>query len=184
MGYLNLYYTPVFVVLTAGVVFLSYPLLQRAIVAIYDRARSIRQGGVSGVYAGAMTFLALLALYLLFLVTTGKGLLPGGGHDYYTHYFPYYLGRGEEPRHLAQRCMVSLLLLKGAGLIPELFLTTRSPRSLSPSCSLSFHAYICFPYQESRTIIIGPWWRSFFPCAFAWTPDAVSSKSSTYSWAH
>ncbi len=117
MGYLNLYYAPVFVVLTSCVVFFSYPLLQRAIVAIYDRARSIRGKGVSGVYACAMTFLVLVALYLLFLVTAGKGLLPGGGHDYYTHYFPYYIDVVKNHGIWPNDAWYHYYYSKGAGLV-------------------------------------------------------------------
>jgi hypothetical protein len=88
LGYLNLYTLPVAIAVTLPMVVLSYQPLREAGAEI---ARSVTLRDLAG-DGSAMPGLILLglvpvALALLFIV---KGLYPGGGHDYFTHYFYYF----------------------------------------------------------------------------------------------
>lgn len=173
MGYLNLYYAPVFMVLTSCVVFLSYPLVERAVVAVHGKVQSIRGRGVSKIYACAMTFLVLIALYLLFLVTTGKGLLPGGGHDYYTHYFPYYLDVVKSHGIWPNDAWYHYYYSKGAGLI---FLSMLLTDPLAPQLvTLLFFVFSCLLlFSLIRKISDDYHWPMvaivLYLAAFVWTP--------------
>jgi hypothetical protein len=84
LGYLNLYAVPVAIVITVPAVALSYPSAHDAISQCWrgiSRWRSLRRPQrVMIVSIGVIGALLLLV----------KGLYPGGGHDYYTHYFYYY----------------------------------------------------------------------------------------------
>ena len=94
LGYLGLYTLPVAVALTLPVVCLSYAPAGAAAVDL-PRMLAKAPGQGQGGFTWLLLFLATSALAALLLV---KGLYPGGGHDYFTHYF-YYLqaviGRGD-----------------------------------------------------------------------------------------
>jgi hypothetical protein len=90
LGFLNLYYYWVFALGSVGLVAWSSaeagPTLgvwRSALAAMLWRDR--RTGRRLAVWL-VFACLALTAGVLLVV----KGLYPGGGHDYYTHYFPYY----------------------------------------------------------------------------------------------
>jgi hypothetical protein len=85
-GFLDLYTAPIAIALTLPVVILSYVPARAAADDIYRKVtRADRLGG------GALKWLLLafagIAFVTLLLV---KGLYPGGGHDYFTHYFYYF----------------------------------------------------------------------------------------------
>jgi hypothetical protein len=88
LGYLNLYTVPVAIVVTLPMVVLTYQPMRDAAAEI---ARNVTLRDLAG-DGSAMPGLILLGLVpvtfaLLFIV---KGLYPGGGHDYFTHYFYYF----------------------------------------------------------------------------------------------
>jgi hypothetical protein len=84
LGYLNLYTVPAAIVLTLPLVIFSYIPARAAACDIYRAVAT--HGGVDKI-DWMLLALAAVALIALLLV---KGLYPGGGHDYFTHYF-YYL---------------------------------------------------------------------------------------------
>ena len=90
LGYLNLYATGVAVALTLPVVALSYGHFSAALNAL-SRAAVERDAVARNLGGGVVTWLLILlaaqAFVMLLLV---KGLYPGGGHDYFTHYAYYY----------------------------------------------------------------------------------------------
>lgn len=88
LGYLNLYTLPVAVAVTVPMVVLTYQPMRDAAVEIV-RSVTLRDlaGDASATPGLILLALVPLALALLFMV---KGLYPGGGHDYFTHYFYYF----------------------------------------------------------------------------------------------
>jgi hypothetical protein len=90
LGYFSLYTVPVALVITVPVVAASFSDVR----ATYrDVMRSVRDDGAPrrnfgpGPLGWLVAAIAALDLVVLLLV---KGLYPGGGHDYYTHYFYYF----------------------------------------------------------------------------------------------
>jgi hypothetical protein len=88
-GYARLYDRPAAVVLTVPLVAASAPHL---LTTCREIAGGVRRAGRASTIceraaAAATVALCLTVALLLFVV---KGLYPGGGHDYYTHYFPFY----------------------------------------------------------------------------------------------
>jgi hypothetical protein len=84
LGYLDLYTLPVAIAVTLPLVVLSYVPARAAACDIYHAVITLR--GLDGL-DWLLLALAAIAIIMLLLV---KGLHPGGGHDYFTHYF-YYL---------------------------------------------------------------------------------------------
>ena len=85
LGYLGLYVRPVAAAITIPVAAASYP----AMASVFrDAARRVpgywKNADQSACAAVGFVLFAMVALLLT------KGLYPAGGHDYYTHYFPYY----------------------------------------------------------------------------------------------
>lgn len=86
LGQYNLYYTSVLMGITSCVVLVSAPhFLQMFNEARMQLAQNFRHASHVSLFSTAAI---LIALTLLMMV---RGLYPGGGGDYYTHYFPYYL---------------------------------------------------------------------------------------------
>jgi hypothetical protein len=85
LGYLNLYTVPVAVAVTLPFVALSWPNVTHAFSAF--RWRAVVGPGVSF----RVTLSVVLVAIFGFLLLMTKGLYPAGGHDYFTHYFQYYL---------------------------------------------------------------------------------------------
>src|SRR6478609_9589769 len=84
LGYLNLYTVPVAIAISLPAVALSYPSARDAIsccwhsIPVWHNLQWERRLTIAGIgLAGALVLLI-------------KGLYPGGGHDYYNHYFYYY----------------------------------------------------------------------------------------------
>ena len=84
LGYLDLYTVPAAIVVTLPLVILSYVPARAAACDIY---RAVATEGGLDKLDWVLLALAAVAFIALLLV---KGLYPGGGHDYFTHYF-YYL---------------------------------------------------------------------------------------------
>ena len=84
LGYLDLYTVPVAIAVTLPLVILSYIPARAAACDIYHAVITLRE---LDRLDWLLLALAAIAIIMLLLV---KGLYPGGGHDYFTHYF-YYL---------------------------------------------------------------------------------------------
>jgi hypothetical protein len=83
LGYLDLYNVPIAIAVTLPLVILSYVPARAATCEIYHGVITAR--GRDGFDFLLLAF-ATIAISMLLLV---KGLYPGGGHDYFTHYFYY-----------------------------------------------------------------------------------------------
>ena len=84
LGYLNLYTVPAAISVTLPFVALSWPVIILPLKTF--RWRAVVGPGVSF----RVTLSAALVVVFSFLLLMTKGLYPGGGHDYFTHYFQYY----------------------------------------------------------------------------------------------
>lgn len=84
LGYLDLYTVPTAIVLTLPPVIYSYIPARTAACDIY---RALATHGSLDKLDWMLLVLAAVTVIALLLI---KGLYPGGGHDYFTHYF-YYL---------------------------------------------------------------------------------------------
>jgi len=80
LGLNGLYLKPIAVTLSFGVMLLSIPHLSFCLREAYGAITTAPRKNVPWIAAIAIAVAA-------FLLT--KGLYPGGGHDYYNHYFPY-----------------------------------------------------------------------------------------------
>jgi hypothetical protein len=85
LGYLNLYTAPVAIAVTIPAVIYAYPDALTAVSAFRRRLFSLR---AADRHDRIMACCIAVAAVLLLVI---KGLYPGGGHDYYTHYFYYHL---------------------------------------------------------------------------------------------
>ena len=90
LGYLNLYTFRVAVIISLPLVVLSYADVRTFSKDAY-RAFASGSAIVSDIGTGSLGWLlfgfACVGFIVLLLI---KGLFPGGGHDYFTHYFYYY----------------------------------------------------------------------------------------------
>jgi hypothetical protein len=85
-GYLDLYSVPIAVAVTLPLIVLSYVPARAAAVEIYRRIARVGRHRL-----GALDWLLLALIGIAFAaLLLVKGLYPGGGHDYYTHYFYYF----------------------------------------------------------------------------------------------
>ena len=90
LGYLNLYRPAVAVLIAGPIVAVSY----RDLSAILGQARDgiVRYFRSNSVFVNATTVVAFVAvLFFGAVLLAVKGLYPQGGHDYYLHYFQFYL---------------------------------------------------------------------------------------------
>jgi hypothetical protein len=89
LGYLDLYTVPVAIAVTLPLVILSYAPAREA---ADDICRAVKADDVThdlgpDPLGWILLILAAVTFGMLLLV---KGLYPGGGHDYFTHYFYYF----------------------------------------------------------------------------------------------
>jgi hypothetical protein len=83
LGYLDLYTVPIAIALTVPLAILSYAPARDAASEIYLAVIMNRR------LNGFDWFLLALAASVIVMLLVVKGLYPGGGHDYFTHYFYY-----------------------------------------------------------------------------------------------
>ncbi len=84
LGYAGLYSRPVMLVVSVPAVALSYPHVRELVLGLHAFRRHHRAAWTSKTVALASIIAALFLAVLMI-----KGLYPGGGHDYFTHYFHY-----------------------------------------------------------------------------------------------
>jgi hypothetical protein len=109
LGYANLYTAPTAVILTLPMVLLAYDPAQDAARDIY---RTLTSSSLGRLNWALLALVAVTASELLLV----KGLYPGGGHDYFTHYF-YYLETATERHGLwPNEVWYHYYYSKGAGL--------------------------------------------------------------------
>jgi hypothetical protein len=130
-GLVGLYETPLAFAITIAAILVSIPhlivcteagasALARAWMSSAIFVGSIRQNATFG-FCRAAKFLVqwLVWIAVALAVTTFllvKGLYPGGGHDYYNHYFPYYLRVIQTGSILPNDVWYHFYLSKGDGL--------------------------------------------------------------------
>lgn len=115
LGYGTFYTRPVAVALTLPVVAIASPRILRLARELRSSRLgdgTVRPGSIvkAGGWAGVLT----LGLFLVVLMI--KGLYPGGGHDYFTHYFYYDLAVTERGNLGPNEVWTHYYYSKGAGL--------------------------------------------------------------------
>lgn len=110
LGYLNLYTVPVAIALTLPFVALSWPHFRDALTVF--RWQAVAGEGVSF----RVTLGAASVVIFGFLLLITKGLYPSGGHDYFTHYFQYYMAVIERGGIWPNEVWYHYYYSKGAGL--------------------------------------------------------------------
>ncbi len=173
MGYMGLYYRSLVAALSGVVVFLSYPFLLRALAYVRGRAALLWGGQHSLIGVFGVSFLCAVALFLLCLIAAGKGLFPGGGHDYYTHYFPYYLEVIKNHNIWPNDVWYHYYYSKGSGLV---FLSMLLTDPLSPQVvtMVFFTVSAVVVYSLLRKMTGSTVWSLMavvlYLAAFVWTP--------------
>ena len=131
LGYLDLYTVPVAIAVTLPLVILSYVPARAAACDIYHAVITLR-----GLDRLDWLLLALAAIAIIMLLLV-KGLYPGGGHDYFTHYFYYLQAVIERGGLWPNDVWYHYYYDKGAGLF---FLGVSDDRSPRPAaCDLLIH---------------------------------------------
>jgi hypothetical protein len=85
LGYLGLYTRTTAVLITAPLVAASAPHFLQTAQGAFEALRRLRLGDGLHVIAATVTLAAAASLLIV------KGLYPAGGHDYFTHYFYYFV---------------------------------------------------------------------------------------------
>ena len=135
LGFLNLLYYWLFVLGSIGLVAWSSAEAGPT-VAVWGQAIAailVRDSRPGRKLAHGVAFLCVALLAVVLLLT--KGLYPGGGNDYYTHYFPYFrhvlLSHGLWPNDVWYHFFYS----KGATItISSMLLTDMEAPQSSPIC--------------------------------------------------
>jgi hypothetical protein len=194
LGYLNLITLSVMIALTLPVVVMSF--------GEFRTVRRLLQGRLGESKSGGFIW-ALLALSLSALLLT-KGLYPGGGHDYYTHYFYSYLAVLDSGGIWPNDVWYHYYYSKGAGLFfLAMLLTDPLAPQLVTFCFVAVSALVVFLFIEHfakntwwpfagtflffSLLIYSPGWGEFeklhefntvFVIASLWaTAEALSGKS-------
>jgi hypothetical protein len=84
LGLANLYYRDLFLAICLTILLLSSPHLKAILGQTSAAASQLRKAGRGDIARWSIVVIPALLLLLM------RGLFPGGGGDYYDHYFPYY----------------------------------------------------------------------------------------------
>ncbi len=158
LGLANLYYTSVAMILCSFVLAISAPHFNRFILET-KLALQRQWHSRNRMLSICQSSLMLMALIWLLLV---RGLYPAGGHDYYTHYFYYYLNVIRDHGLTPNDVWYHFFYSKGAGLF---FLGILLTDPLAPS--LMTYIYVTMASLAIISMIsrIAP--RSLWPQAAA-----------------
>jgi len=113
-GLLGLDTAPVMLVLTLGVMLLSVPHLAVCLRELQSLMADARVRSTWGGLLKGTVMLATAGAFGLFLLV--KSLYPGGGHDYFNHYFQFYMRVVETGSILPNDVWYHFFYSKGAGL--------------------------------------------------------------------
>jgi len=114
LGLAGLDIKPVAIALTLGAMSLSIPHLAECLGEVGRGISRVQFRLMVGGSATALVWLAIVTVSMIFLLV--KGLYPGGGHDYYTHYFQFYKRVIETGSILPNDVWYHFYDSKGAGL--------------------------------------------------------------------
>jgi hypothetical protein len=165
LGYLSLYTVPVAIALTVPVVGLSY-FNVRAVAA--DTLAAGRSG--IGMPSTIWAMIVVLLGAALLLV---KGLYPGGGHDYITHYFHFYRAVIDHGGVWPNEVWYHYYYSKGAGLyFLAMLLTDPLAPQLVTSCMMAGATLVLFLFcRQAAPSTAWPWIAvATFLFAYIYTP--------------
>lgn len=88
LGLMNLYFMPVVALLCGIVLALSSAHLEQVVISASRQFKRVMQSPLQNIATLVIVFALLFALGWVFIAAA---LYPAGGHDYFTHYFHYYM---------------------------------------------------------------------------------------------
>lgn len=140
IGFLQLLYLPILLLATVPFVVLSVPEIKLTITELF---LAIRRSARTSRAIPIIFFLSGCCWFLLFI---GRGLYPGGGQDYFIHYFPSYRLIVDNHSLWPNSIWWNYLNTKGAGLIYMAMLLTDA---LAPSLVV-----FCFVSVAGLTVFV------------------------------
>ncbi len=88
LGIFNLYYPSVMVIICLAILLMSSRHLENSLRTV---GRQIYQANQQSFSSRLQLFSHLSIIFIMMWVLLVRGLYPSGGHDYFTHYFYYYM---------------------------------------------------------------------------------------------
>lgn len=170
LGFAGLYQRSVMAVLTIALFILSLPRLDKLIRYGLEKKSTIYSPGVW----------LFLAPVFLFLIT--KGLYPAGGHDYFTHYFPYYREVVESGTILQNRLWYHFYYDKGMGLffLSMLLTDPLAPQLVTTAMLLVSTGIVFSLIRQASPWRFLPWIAIAFYIAFLiYTPGPIPARHDT-----
>jgi len=165
IGYLRLYTVPVALALTLPAVALSYWNLRAAV----GEARAVLRRGID---RPSLIWAALVGVFGLTLLVV-KGLYPGGGHDYFTHYFHFYRAVVDNANIWPNDAWYEYYYSKGAGLyFVAMLLTDPLAPQLVTVCMMAAAALVLFLFcRQAAPATAWPWVAvALFLFVYIYTP--------------
>ena len=139
LGYLDLYTVPVAVAVTLPFVALSLPDVRDAFGQLHRNIAAWRS--LDGLTLAGTALISVFAGMLIMV----KGLYPGGGHDYFTHYFYFYQTVIDKAGIWPNEVWYHYYYSKGAGLyFLAMLLTDPLAPQLVTSCFMAAAALVIF----------------------------------------
>ncbi len=180
-GFLDLYTVPIAIALTLPVVILSYVPARTAaddICSKVTRANGLGRGALEWLLL-AFTGIAFVTLLLV------KGLYPGGGHDYFTHYFYYFQTVIKHGGLWPNDVWYQYYYSKGAGLFfLSMLVTDPLAPQLATFCFMTMATIALFLIL--RRIASGTLWPlvgiTLFLCIYISTPGSAVLYSANGGW--
>jgi len=165
IGYLGLYTVPVALALTVPAVALSYWNLRAAVGAALAALHR-------GIDRSSLACAGLVALFGVTLLVV-KGLYPGGGHDYFTHYFHFYRAVVDNGNIWPNDAWYEYYYSKGAGLyFLAMLLTDPLAPQLVTACMMAAAALVLFLFcRQAAPATAWPWAAvALFLFVYIYTP--------------
>jgi hypothetical protein len=167
LGYLNLYTVPVAVAITFPFVAFSFPDVRAAFGQLHQTIAAWRRFDRLTLAGAILIFLFAATLLMV------KGLYPGGGHDYFTHYFYFYQTVIDSGGIWPNDVWYHYYYSKGAGLyFLAMLLTDPLAPQLVTSCFMAPAALVIFLFGR-RFAPEGAWpWVgvAIFLLVYIYTP--------------
>lgn len=170
IGFAGLYTRTLMAVITLALFAISLPRFNQWVRFFQTHRKPIYWPG----------FLLFLLPTLFFLMT--KGLYPSGGHDYFTHYFPYYREVIESGSILPGRLWYHFYYDKGMGLffLSMLITDPLAPQLVTTAMIFASSGIIFSLIRQSTSWRLLPWIGVALYISFLiYTPGSISAMRET-----
>jgi hypothetical protein len=138
------------ITLSLGTMALSVPHLAERLHALSESISRVRRAEIVRSWPEILLWLGVIGAGVIFLII--KGLYPGGGHDYYNHYFQFYKRVVDTGSILPNDVWYQFYYSKGAGLyFLGMLLTDALAPQLVTTCFIACGAGIVYALLRSAT---------------------------------